>query len=158
MANSEWEQQMDSAFVNLFGATCGYGIYPKDEIYCVTEESNTNSPFGENYMLFTLGYLVWIPGIVKMKHSHHYRRCFLPWYPCYRSILTITWLSNSVSAIDKCCQRTMNWNELSFNCVPCTCSPFVVHSSNSKWIYSEFNPSVWIQHVSLDPEYSVQLQ
>ena len=49
---------MDSAFVNLFGVTCGYGITPESGIYCVRQESNTNSPFGENYMLFTLGYLV----------------------------------------------------------------------------------------------------
>ena len=49
---------MDSAFVNLFGVTCGYGITPVAGIYCVRQEANTNSPFGENYMLFTLGYIV----------------------------------------------------------------------------------------------------
>lgn len=49
---------MDSAFVDLFGATCGYGLSPITGIYCVHEKTNLNSPFGENYMLFTLGYIV----------------------------------------------------------------------------------------------------
>jgi hypothetical protein len=49
---------MDSAFLNLFGATCGYGISPITGLYCVYQEANTNSPFGDNYMLFTVGYIV----------------------------------------------------------------------------------------------------
>jgi hypothetical protein len=49
---------MDSALVDLFGTTCGYGLGPKSGIYCVKEKTLQNSPFGENYMLFTLGYLV----------------------------------------------------------------------------------------------------
>ena len=49
---------MDSALLSLFGKTCGYGIHPISGLYCVSEESNTNSPFGDNYMLFTLGFII----------------------------------------------------------------------------------------------------
>lgn len=44
--------------MDLFGVTCGYGLGPETGIYCVREKTLLNSPFGENYMLFTLGYIV----------------------------------------------------------------------------------------------------
>ena len=51
-------QIFDSVFVGLFGGTCGYGLYPINGLYCVYQVSNSNSPFDDNYMLTTLGYLV----------------------------------------------------------------------------------------------------
>jgi hypothetical protein len=35
-----------------------YGITPISGVYCVTEHSDENSPFGSNYMFVTLGYLL----------------------------------------------------------------------------------------------------
>ena len=51
-------QIFDTVIVGLFGATCGYGIYPKTGLYCVYSVTNSNSPFGDNFMFTTLGYLV----------------------------------------------------------------------------------------------------
>jgi hypothetical protein len=51
-------QIFDNVFVGLFGVTCGYGITPKSGVYCVTSIANANSPFGNNFMLTTFGYLV----------------------------------------------------------------------------------------------------
>ncbi|KAJ3323866.1 isopentenyl-diphosphate delta-isomerase idi1 [Boothiomyces sp. JEL0866] len=48
----------DSLFVSLFGGTCGYGISPISGFYCVTQVVSSNSPFGDNYMLVTFGFLV----------------------------------------------------------------------------------------------------
>jgi hypothetical protein len=47
----------DSIFVGIFGGTCGYGITPRSGLYCVTKVTNENSPFGDNYMLATFGYI-----------------------------------------------------------------------------------------------------
>lgn len=51
-------QIFDNVFVKLFGGTCGFGITPKSGLFCVNTISNVNSPFGDNFMLTTLGYLV----------------------------------------------------------------------------------------------------
>ncbi|KAJ3271852.1 hypothetical protein HDV01_006137 [Terramyces sp. JEL0728] len=48
----------DSLFVSLFGGTCGYGISPISGFYCVTQVTSSNSPFGDNYMLVTFGFIV----------------------------------------------------------------------------------------------------
>lgn len=59
-------QIFDSLFVGLFGATCGWGISPIAGLYCVTEVTNTNSPFGDNYMIGSLGLLVTMAIIIPM--------------------------------------------------------------------------------------------
>jgi hypothetical protein len=51
-------QIFDSLFIAFFGSTCGYGIHPINGLYCVNQISNTNSPFGDNYMLCTFGLLI----------------------------------------------------------------------------------------------------
>jgi hypothetical protein len=57
---------MDAAFLGLFGGTCGYGIAPISGLYCVTEVSNTNSPFGDNFMLVTVGMIIVIAFMVPL--------------------------------------------------------------------------------------------
>ncbi|KAI8908525.1 hypothetical protein EDD86DRAFT_276308 [Gorgonomyces haynaldii] len=59
-------QAFDSLFVTLLGGTCGYGIQPISGFYCVTQSSNSNSPFGSNYMIVTFGYLVVIAIILPL--------------------------------------------------------------------------------------------
>ena len=59
-------QAFDSIFVGIFGGTCGLGIAPLSGIYCVTETIDSNSPFGSNYMLVTLGYLVVIAIVIPL--------------------------------------------------------------------------------------------
>lgn len=59
-------QIFDSVFVGLFGATCGYGLYPINGLYCVYQVSNSNSPFGDNYMFTTLGYLIVIAAVIPL--------------------------------------------------------------------------------------------
>ncbi|KAJ2998574.1 hypothetical protein HDV02_004389 [Globomyces sp. JEL0801] len=51
-------QVFDSLLVTVFGATCGLGMTPKGGLYCVTEVSDSNSPFGDNYMFTTVGYII----------------------------------------------------------------------------------------------------
>jgi hypothetical protein len=59
-------QIFDSIFVGLFGASCGWGISPRAGIFCVTEVTNTNSPFGDNYMIGTLGLLITMAIIIPL--------------------------------------------------------------------------------------------
>jgi amino acid permease len=59
-------QILDSIFVGILGGTCGYGIYPINGLYCVTQVTNHNSPFGDNYMLATFGYLMVAAIIIPM--------------------------------------------------------------------------------------------
>ncbi|CAG8739461.1 2480_t:CDS:2, partial [Cetraspora pellucida] len=51
-------QTMDSLTISVLGKTCGIGIYPTKGVFCVSEQSATGSPFGESYMLLTVGYFV----------------------------------------------------------------------------------------------------
>ncbi|KAJ3048005.1 hypothetical protein HK097_010969, partial [Rhizophlyctis rosea] len=51
-------QSFDYFFISLFGTTCGYGISPESGFICRSELSNSNSPFGDNYMLFTFGFVL----------------------------------------------------------------------------------------------------
>ncbi|KAJ3029296.1 hypothetical protein HDV00_009640, partial [Rhizophlyctis rosea] len=50
-------QSFDNFFIALFGTTCGYGLSPESGIICRSEHSNSNSPFGDNYMLFSFGFI-----------------------------------------------------------------------------------------------------
>jgi len=59
-------QVMDSMFVDLFHRSCGIAVYPKFEWYCVTAESSSESPFGRDVMLFTIGYLVVMAVIIPL--------------------------------------------------------------------------------------------
>ncbi|CAG8498648.1 22949_t:CDS:2 [Dentiscutata erythropus] len=49
---------MDSLTISLFGKTCGIGIYPTSGFYCVESQSSVGSPFGNAYMLITIGYAI----------------------------------------------------------------------------------------------------
>ncbi|CAG8687993.1 3761_t:CDS:2, partial [Ambispora leptoticha] len=51
-------QSMDTLLVSLAGRTCGIGIHPRPGLFCVYEQSRWNSPFGDDYMLITAGYLM----------------------------------------------------------------------------------------------------
>ncbi|CAG8519533.1 4830_t:CDS:2 [Acaulospora colombiana] len=51
-------QSMDTVLISLFGKTCGLGIYPESGFYCVYQQGDFNSPFGTNYMVATLGFLI----------------------------------------------------------------------------------------------------
>jgi hypothetical protein len=51
-------QIFDSLLVGIFGGSCGWGVTPISGLYCVTEVQNTNSPFGDNFMIGTFGSLV----------------------------------------------------------------------------------------------------
>jgi hypothetical protein len=51
-------QIFDSLLVGTIGRTCGWGIAPISGIYCVTQVQNTSSPFGDNLMFGSLGFLI----------------------------------------------------------------------------------------------------
>ncbi|CAG8549609.1 16552_t:CDS:2, partial [Dentiscutata heterogama] len=59
-------QSMDTLFISLFGKTCGLGIYPQSGFYCVTQQGDYNSPFGTNYMVATLGFLMTLIMVVPL--------------------------------------------------------------------------------------------
>ncbi|KAJ3074246.1 hypothetical protein HDU98_011738 [Podochytrium sp. JEL0797] len=56
-------QTMDNLFIDMFGETCGVSLSVNNvtnkafEWYCVSDHGVTLSPFGNEYMLFTAGYL-----------------------------------------------------------------------------------------------------
>ncbi|KAJ3074247.1 hypothetical protein HDU98_011739 [Podochytrium sp. JEL0797] len=56
-------QTMDNVFIDMFGKTCGISLSVNNvtnnafEWYCVSNHGVTLSPFGNEYMLFTAGYL-----------------------------------------------------------------------------------------------------
>jgi hypothetical protein len=56
-------QIFDSLLVGIIGGTCGWGIAPVSGLYCVTQVQNTNSPFGDNVMITTVGFLI-VLGII----------------------------------------------------------------------------------------------
>ncbi|KAI8915328.1 hypothetical protein DFJ77DRAFT_462200 [Powellomyces hirtus] len=51
-------QTFDSFLITLAGQTCGYGLSPRSGFICVSEQTNSNSPFGDNYMLATAGFIL----------------------------------------------------------------------------------------------------
>ncbi|RHZ72484.1 hypothetical protein Glove_242g37 [Diversispora epigaea] len=51
-------QTMDSLMISLAGKTCGIGIHPTTGFFCVREQGLTGSPFGKDYMLITVGFLI----------------------------------------------------------------------------------------------------
>ncbi|TPX71121.1 hypothetical protein SpCBS45565_g01382 [Spizellomyces sp. 'palustris'] len=51
-------QTFDAFLITIFGRTCGFGISPLSGFICASEQTNSNSPFGDNYMLCTAGFLV----------------------------------------------------------------------------------------------------
>ncbi|CAG8587343.1 5164_t:CDS:2 [Ambispora gerdemannii] len=51
-------QSMDTLLVSLAGRSCGIGIHPRRGPFCVYEPSHWNSPFGDDYMVVTAGYLI----------------------------------------------------------------------------------------------------
>ncbi|KAK5667534.1 hypothetical protein QVD99_006123 [Batrachochytrium dendrobatidis] len=51
-------QVFDNIFIRFFGITCGYGITPLNGLICVYSSGVENSPFGDNYMLGTFGYIL----------------------------------------------------------------------------------------------------
>ncbi|KAJ3004699.1 hypothetical protein HKX48_001096, partial [Thoreauomyces humboldtii] len=51
-------QTFDAFLITLVGGTCGFGITPISGFICVSEQSNSNSPFGDNYMLATAGFIL----------------------------------------------------------------------------------------------------
>ncbi|KAJ3371456.1 hypothetical protein HDU91_005287 [Kappamyces sp. JEL0680] len=59
-------QIFDSLMVGIFGGTCGWGVSPKTGIYCVTQIQNTNSPFGSNYMVGTVGFVVSLGAVLAL--------------------------------------------------------------------------------------------
>lgn len=60
-------QNFDVFLVTAFGATCGYGISPEHGIFCVTKTcAGSSSPFGDSYMLITLGGLVFALFIIPL--------------------------------------------------------------------------------------------
>ncbi|CAG8557845.1 24956_t:CDS:2 [Dentiscutata erythropus] len=59
-------QSMDTLFISLFGKTCGLGIYPQSGFYCVDQQGDYNSPFGTNYMVVTLGFLMTLVMVVPL--------------------------------------------------------------------------------------------
>ncbi|CAG8454272.1 13435_t:CDS:10 [Cetraspora pellucida] len=59
-------QTMDSLAISVFGKTCGIGIYPTKGVFCVSEQSATGSPFGESYMLLTVGYFITLVTVVPL--------------------------------------------------------------------------------------------
>jgi hypothetical protein len=56
-------QIFDSLLVGTIGGTCGWGLAPISGLYCVTQVQNTNSPFGDNLMITTVGFLI-VLGII----------------------------------------------------------------------------------------------
>lgn len=50
-------QTIDSLYVNLFGSTCALGLSPF-EFFCTSDIDGQPSPFGDRYVLLTLGFLV----------------------------------------------------------------------------------------------------
>ncbi|RIB01852.1 hypothetical protein C2G38_2255946 [Gigaspora rosea] len=59
-------QSMDTLFISLFGKTCGLGVYPHSGFYCVDQQGDYNSPFGTNYMVATLGFIVTLVMVVPL--------------------------------------------------------------------------------------------
>ncbi|KAI9015156.1 hypothetical protein BC832DRAFT_192613 [Gaertneriomyces semiglobifer] len=59
-------QNFDSFLITLLGRTCGFGITPISGFYCVTEQAISNSPFGDNYMLTTLGFLLLVVLVIPL--------------------------------------------------------------------------------------------
>eukprot|EP00026_Physarum_polycephalum_P003313 Phypoly_transcript_03323.p1 GENE.Phypoly_transcript_03323~~Phypoly_transcript_03323.p1 ORF type:complete len:556 (+),score=48.61 Phypoly_transcript_03323:797-2464(+) len=52
-------QVLDSMFVHLFHNTCGLELHPRLFHWdCVSHDTQDESPFGDAFMLFTIGYLV----------------------------------------------------------------------------------------------------
>ncbi|KAJ3009497.1 UNVERIFIED_CONTAM: hypothetical protein HDU68_002643 [Siphonaria sp. JEL0065] len=53
-------QSFDTFVLSVFGQTCGFRIYPAQDIVCMTAEtaSTSGSPFGTDYMLITAGGLM----------------------------------------------------------------------------------------------------
>jgi hypothetical protein len=51
-------QAMDLMLLRIAGKTCGLGLNPDLEFFCITEAIDESSPFGTNYMLATFGFMV----------------------------------------------------------------------------------------------------
>lgn len=51
-------KSFDTFLVSVAGKTCGFGISPIYGQYCVTKLLNSNSPFGNNFMLLTFGGMI----------------------------------------------------------------------------------------------------
>ncbi|KAI8904975.1 hypothetical protein BC831DRAFT_421506 [Entophlyctis helioformis] len=51
-------QVFDNLLISILGETCGIGLAPISGFYCVKEAGTGSSPFGHNFMAFTLGYLI----------------------------------------------------------------------------------------------------
>jgi fucose permease len=88
---------MDSALLGLSGVTCGYGLSPIAGLYCVTQQANTNSPFGENFMLFTLGLLLVIVFIVPLLMVDLNDNMIVQFASfAFIALVMLTWLINSI--------------------------------------------------------------
>ncbi|KAI8592114.1 hypothetical protein BDZ88DRAFT_385226, partial [Geranomyces variabilis] len=59
-------QTFDSFLITLTGQTCGYGISPLSGFICVSEQTNSNSPFGDNYMLATAGFILLLVMVIPL--------------------------------------------------------------------------------------------
>ncbi|KAG9297692.1 hypothetical protein G9A89_011207 [Geosiphon pyriformis] len=59
-------QSMDSLLLSLAGHTCGVGIYPRYGIFCVNSHGPQNSPFGNDFMLVTAGFLITLAMVVPL--------------------------------------------------------------------------------------------
>ncbi|KAJ3180768.1 hypothetical protein HDU87_001881 [Geranomyces variabilis] len=59
-------QTFDSFLITLTGQTCGYGISPLTGFICVSEQTNSNSPFGDNYMLATAGFILLLVMVIPL--------------------------------------------------------------------------------------------
>ncbi|KAH6566661.1 hypothetical protein BASA50_007167 [Batrachochytrium salamandrivorans] len=51
-------QVFDNILIRITGVTCGYEIAPANGFICVNSPGSGNSPFGDNFMLGTFGYLI----------------------------------------------------------------------------------------------------
>ncbi|RHZ56820.1 hypothetical protein Glove_396g60 [Diversispora epigaea] len=59
-------QSVDNLFVDLVNITCGFGLYPDFGFVCVHKIGSENSPFGNSWMLLTIGLIITLIIVIPM--------------------------------------------------------------------------------------------
>jgi len=86
-------QNFDSWLIQVVGGTCGLGLGPISEFYCVSDQSNQNSPFGDNYMLVTAGFFVFIALLIPLLRLDLNDNMILQFFSvAYLLVIIIAWV------------------------------------------------------------------
>ncbi|KAI9201833.1 uncharacterized protein BJ171DRAFT_629634 [Polychytrium aggregatum] len=86
-------QAFDTLILNVVGQTCGFQLSAPSGFVCVNQVSNSNSPFGSQLMLLTLGGVLLLAVLIPLLYLDLNDNMIVQWISClYLIICVLIWV------------------------------------------------------------------